>query len=86
MNSHDLLTKKDLEEFKNEVFDFISKKLNAQLKNTWLKGDEARELLKCGNTKLSELVKGGFIETKGKGRGKLYSHKSISRFIGQEKN
>ena len=24
MNSHDLLTKKDLEEFKNEVFDFIS--------------------------------------------------------------
>ena len=28
MNSHDLLTKKDLEEFKNEVFDFISNYLS----------------------------------------------------------
>lgn len=81
MNTNDLLTKKDLEDFKAEIFDFISKKLNSQIKNTWLKGDEARELLKCGNTKLSELVRDGFIETRGKGRGKLYSSKSINQFV-----
>ncbi len=81
MNPHELLTKQDLEKFKGEIFDFLSKMLNAQLKNTWLKGDEARELLKCGNTKLSQLVRDGFIDTKGKGKGKLYSLKSINRLI-----
>lgn len=81
MKVDQLLTKGDLEDFKVEMFEFISRNLNKQIGDAWLKGEETREILKCGATKLSELVKGDFIETKGEGRGKLYSRKSIERFV-----
>ena len=81
MNQDQLLTKQDLYNFKIEMMDFIAQSLNKQLGEKWIKGDEAREILKCGATKLSELVKIDLIETKGDCKGKLYSKKSIEKYI-----
>lgn len=81
MNIDQLLTKQDLLDFKLEMCEFISKSLNKKLGEDWVKGGEAREILKCGATKLSELVKFDMIETKGDGKGKLYSKRSIEKYI-----
>lgn len=81
MNLDQLLTKQDLHDFKIEMYEFISKNLNRKLGDDWIKGGDAREILKCGTTKLSELVKFDLIETKGDGKGKLYSKRSIERYI-----
>ncbi len=81
MNQDQLITKQDLYNFKIEMMDFIAQSLIKQLGDNWLRGYEAREILKCGATKLSELVKINLIETKGDGKGKLYSKKSIEKYI-----
>ena len=82
MNLNELITKKDLENFKQEVFEKMTELLNSTKKSdkdkNWVKSNEAKELLDCSQNTLDGMVVDCIIKrNKIKGRW-YYSVKSIN--------
>lgn len=81
----EILTKEDLESvlstFKFTLLKEVKNLLTDKVKDEWISGQEARELLECSATKSSQLVSDKKILKKGEGKGSRYSKKSIIAFL-----
>lgn len=82
-----LLTKDELEgmisSMQKEIVREVRDAISGSQSDEWLRGDEARKLLKVGSTKLSTLVSTGCVESRGYGTGTRYSRKSITNYLSQ---
>jgi hypothetical protein len=82
MTAHDLITKNDLLQFKEELMEEIKNLITPRSQPiTFYKSKEVRQMLKCSDSTLQYFRQSGKLQSKKVGGTYYYTQESVNRFL-----